>query len=354
MLLKHKYMLTIIIGFVSLCFAAGSYWIMKGDLDAEQYVLKVNGAGVSIQEFEAAMSLERVGVIHEFQTKYEVEYDQEFWDKSFDGATPMEVLRERALERCISIKLQQVAAVETGVIAESDISYEGFLQLLKKENERRKQAVDHGEVIYGPQSYGEEEYFQYSFNNMIIRLKENLAKSELDLSPHQVFTFYNEHKNSLYKKPLYIRTKKLVVNNSPQVKEKAWNIAKQVKLEAERSHSLDQAADRNKDMVELSEQVFDETTARGDHKYATELLEAARELSPGEISNVITIEGGFAVLQGLERRDEGFYLVAEVQEDIMNRLLDNQYKIWLKKQRESAEVEINHKQYNKTRVDQIV
>lgn len=350
-LLKKKLMITLIVGVMGLCFAVVGFQIIKSDMENGQYVVSVNGTGVSEQEFEAAMSLERVGVIHEFQTTYGAEYDQDFWTTSFNGVTPTEILRKRALDRCITIKLQQIAAVKAGIIDETDISYSGFLNLWRKENERREQALKNRQVIYGPKSYGEEEFYQYTINNMVIGLKEELAKSELDLSPNEMIAYYYEHKKSLYRKAPYIRTMKLVVEDTSKVKEKAWSTVKQVKLEAERLRSLELAAGSNKGELELSEQVFDETSERGDHRYAAELLEAAKQLEPGEISEVITIEGGFALLEGLERRDEGFYPIAEVQEDIMNRLTDEQYNSWLVNQRETAEIEMNHKQYNRAHID---
>lgn len=349
-LLTRKFMITLLVGVTTLCFAVVGFQIINNDM-AKQYVVSVNGNGVTEQEFEAAMSLERVGVIHEFQTTYGAEYDQDFWTTSYNGITPTDIIRKRALDRCITIKLQQIAAVKAGIIEEKDISYSGFLNLLKKENERRQLALKNGQVIYGPQSYGEEEYYQYTINNMVIGLKEELAKSELDLSPNEMNAYYYEHKNSLYKKPPYIRTMKLVVEETPKVKEEAWSTVKQVKLEAERLRSLELAVGSNKGKVELSEQVFDESSERGDHRYAAELLEAAKQLEPGEISDVITIEGGFALLEGLERRDEGYYPIAEVQEDIMNRLIDKQYDIWLANEQETAVIELNNKQYNKIGID---
>lgn len=350
LLLRRKSMLTIIISLICLCFGVVGYLIIKSNMANSPYVLSINGVHVSKQEFEAAMRLERVGVIHEFQSKYGADYDQSFWDKSFNGVTPMESLRKIALDRCITIKLQQIAAAKLDIMDENNISYPRFLELWKKENERRQQAVAKGEIIYGPQSFGEEEFYQYTINNMGIRLKEELAKSELDLSSDAIITYYQEHKSSLYKKPPYIRTTKLVIMDTSKEKGKAKDIAEQAKLKAEHLHSLQLAANQRED-TELSEQIFDETSERGDNRYAAALLEAAKQLKPGEISPVIQIEGGYALLQGMEYRDDGYYSLAEVEEDIMNRLTDEQYEEWLSSQRETAEVKINNKLYNKVRID---
>lgn len=324
---------------------------MDRDGSEEKQVLTVNGTDVSQREFEAAMALERVSVIHEFQTKYSAEYNSDFWGKSFGGTTPAETLRTRALERCINIKLQQTAAVQAGILKESDISYSGFLSMLEEENKRRKEAVDNGEIIYGPKKYEEEEFFKYTFNNMVIRLKEKLVETELKHTPEEVAAYYRDHQSTLYKKPTYIRAKKLVVTADPDTQAKARGLIEQAKLDAERLKSLEQAAVKKGGTVELSEQVFDETTERGDHRYASELLEAAKQLNPGEISGVIPIQGGFALLQSLERKEEGAYPIREVEEDIMNRLTAQKYERWLSGQRDSADIHINTKAYNQILIE---
>lgn len=311
--LNKKIMITIMTGVILLGLVAGGNWIMDRDGAGEEPVLTVNGADVSEREFEAAMALERVSVIHEFQTKHGAEYNSDFWDKSFGGTTPSETLRTRALERCINIKLQQTAAVQVGILKEGDTSYSSFLTMLEEENKRRKEAADSGQIIYGPKNYGEEEFFKYTFNNMVIRLKEKLVETELKHTSEEVANYYRDHQTTLYKKHTYIRAKKLVVTADPETKAKARGLIVQAKLEDERLKSLEQAAVKKVETVELSEQVFDETTEKGDHRYASELLEAVKQLNPGETSGVIPIQGGFSLLQSMERKEEGTYPSARLK-----------------------------------------
>ena len=343
---KRKFIVFMMTGMVFLVLTAGGYMIHQEDAENEEFVLTVNGAKVSRQEFEAAMLLERVGVIHEFQTTYGAAYQPDLWEQSFNGITPADMLRSRALERIIDVKLQQLAAVQAGIMNESEMSRSSFLTALQKENERRKLAVDRGEIIYGPIQYGEDEYFRYSLNNLVIRLKEKLAEHELAHSPAEIAAYYKDQRLNLYKKPMHIRAQKLVIPAESDAREEARVLAEEARLEADRMNSLEQAAAEKGHQAEFSEQVFNETTERGDQRYSPELLEAVSQLEPGKISGVIPVPGGYAVLQAVERKDGGYYPLSEVQEDVMNRLMDQKYEQWLTGKRETALIKINDKIYN--------
>ena len=45
---------------------------------------------------------------------------------------------------------------------------------LERENQRREESYQKGQVIYGPQKYGEGEYFAHTFANLEKELKKKL------------------------------------------------------------------------------------------------------------------------------------------------------------------------------------
>ena len=53
----------------------------------------------------------------------------------------------------------------------SDISYDGFVQNLMLENERRQQAIKKNQVVFGPAQYTEETYFEYVMGNTALAVK---------------------------------------------------------------------------------------------------------------------------------------------------------------------------------------
>ncbi|MED5019198.1 peptidyl-prolyl cis-trans isomerase [Paenibacillus chibensis] len=325
-------------------FRGGSRLLSHG-LEQEEAVLTVDGEPVSLREFEAAMLRERLATIRLFQTKYGAVYDQGFWNRSYGGKTPLETLRQTALEQMIRLKVQQIAAMREGVI--QNISYDRTLQKRGKENQEREAAVRSGKVIYGPVQYGEEEYFQYTFSNMLTSLKKHLAASKLALSPEEISLFYDENKESLYQGVPMVRTRKLMFSDQT---EGAAEKARKASVQAKKLHSLEKAAAYMSGKGRLSVQVFDASSLRDDSRYEPKLLMTAQLLKPGEISGAITVSGGYAVLEGLERIEGGFVPQTEAVEDIRSRLLDRKYGEWLEDQVRHAQVEINRSMFEKLEI----
>lgn len=245
----------------------------------------------------------------------------------------------------IRLKVQQIAAMREGVI--QNISYDRTLQKREKENQEREAAVRSGKVIYGPVQYGEEEYFQYTFSNMLTGLKKHLAASKLALSPEEISLFYDENKESLYQGVPRIRTLKLMF---PDQTEGAAEKARKASVQAKKLHSLEKAAAFTSGKGRLSVQVFDASSLRDDSRYEPKLLMTAQLLKPGEISGAITVSGGYAVLEGLERIEGGFVPQTEAEEDIRSKLLDRKYGEWLEDQVRHAQVEINRSMFEKLEI----
>jgi len=287
------------------------------------------------------MSRERLETIRLFQSRYGAEYEQNFWQKEYDGQTPLDALRQKALEQITQLKVQQIAAKKAGLV--QDITYGGFLKAREEENQRRQEDASSGKVIYGPLKYGVEEYYQYTFNNLLIRLQEWLSARELSPSPEAIAMFYQKNKETLYKKSPSIQTKKLFV---PDETEASRQIAQQVIQQTERFHSLDLAAASVDAKVQLSGQVFDDASLRDDARYMPELLEAAQQLAPGKTSGVIRVSGGYAVLQCLKREEGGYVSQEHVEEDIRSRLLEGDYETWLKAEILQAKVEIHQEVFD--------
>ncbi|WP_160500836.1 peptidylprolyl isomerase [Paenibacillus dendrobii] len=314
--------------------AAAGYVLAADGEKAEGPVLTVDGEAVTAMEFQAAMSRERIGVIQQFQSRYGAEFDQGFWQRRYDGQTPLEVLRQKALEQITKLKVQQIAAKREGIV--TDISYDGFLKSREEENRRRQEDAGRGKVIYGPLQFGQEEYYQYTFSLMLTRLQERLAAGELASSPEEIDVFYEKNKNVLYRQTPSIRTRKLFISGSEG---EAASLAKQAQAEAQQLQSLAEAAETMNGKVETDVQLFDAQTLRNDARYMPELLEAARRLAPGEISGVVPVAGGYAILQCVERQEGGYASMEQANEDIRSRLMEQKYESWLMDQVRRAKVE---------------
>jgi hypothetical protein len=153
------------------------FWIL-GDqkLAKDDVIATVNGEPITALEFEHRMQRHRGQVQSYFFKTYGAKDSANFWTTEYDGNIPIEMVKSRTFEELTRIKIQQWMAKERGIV--SDISYDGLLRQMKEENRKRKQAAGKS-AIFGPISFDEHTFFEYSFSNMVIALKRKLADEGL-------------------------------------------------------------------------------------------------------------------------------------------------------------------------------
>jgi hypothetical protein len=159
----------------------------------------VNSELVCVRELQRSSNASRAAVFQYFHQKYGAVDDKAFWVRRYGSERPRDVLVERALAQCVSIKLQQVLARQAGIWP--DITYRAFLESLARENARRKAVVGAGGVIYGPVEYGEDEYFAQTMRVAVIALQEKLSEREPAIPSMDLERFYEENKDQLFRQP---------------------------------------------------------------------------------------------------------------------------------------------------------
>lgn len=166
-------------------------------LQSDSVVAVVDGEDVTLGEFMLQARALRSGVINNFRITGENEFGNGFWSQKYDGTMPMDVLKKKALDTLVQIKVQQISARKAGIV--DDISYPGFLKAMKAENKRRLAAKQAGKVIYGPVQYSEEVYYNYLFSNMVNSLKERMAGPVFMINDEKLKEIYEMEKDSLYR-----------------------------------------------------------------------------------------------------------------------------------------------------------
>lgn len=144
----------------------------------------VNGHPISVSEFEHWMLLQRAGVQNYFYVRYKVADSEDFWEKQIEGETPLIMLKEKALEKAVRCKVQQIVSLEKGLV--EHIDFDRMMLEMRKENLDRKNKINSGEVVYGAKQYTERTFFAHEFDKMLIQLKAALSKRELKASEEQL------------------------------------------------------------------------------------------------------------------------------------------------------------------------
>ena len=81
-------------------------------------------------------------------------------------------------EECVTIaKCEQILLKKYKII--EDISYEGFLEELKQENQERKTILAQGGILYGPNLFSPEVYYDYKVSDAREKLCREILMDEV-------------------------------------------------------------------------------------------------------------------------------------------------------------------------------
>ncbi len=188
MIKRYLIIVTICLGFAFF----GLSGCGKATQETGNNVATVNGEAITERELLLFIDQYRATFVQTACQETGLEYSNTFWETEYNGTTMSMALKNIALEQVVKVKIQQIKMVEEQIMETA--SYASFLQELSEENSRRKQAMDRGEVIYGIQQYSEKNYYDYLFENRLIRLKERMGKEEFAASDETLKQFYETMK----------------------------------------------------------------------------------------------------------------------------------------------------------------
>lgn len=172
-------------------------------IDQNNVVLYVNNEPVKISELKFWMSLSRAEISAYFFREHGIHYSADFWEKAYGNELPIVMLKERALERLVECKVQQVFARELGLI--ESIGFDELMLEMKVENNKRKLKLTMGEPIYGPKQFTSHVYFFHVFDNMVYNIKQHLlndyslAKPFIETNNLDSNDFMAEEKSAFHK-----------------------------------------------------------------------------------------------------------------------------------------------------------
>lgn len=141
-------------------------------------VANVDGTPIVFAELCLAAEDIRSEVISYFYNTYSAVQSEDFWTLDFNGETPNLKFYTLALEEAVRIKTEQIMFKDYKIA--EDISYKTFYDQFIAENKRRAEALENDEIIYGPQQYSIDSYFDYIHNNRLLKLKAEINKEVTD------------------------------------------------------------------------------------------------------------------------------------------------------------------------------
>jgi len=298
------------------------------DTPPEPWVAEVDGEPISARLFERRLMRNRAAAYRHFGQKYGVSDNADFWTTPHEGETPLEWLKQRTLDECVRIVIEQTLARKHGVL--SNVSYSAFLQALERENERRRRALAAGEPIYGPQRYGEDEYFNYLFANMVIELKRRLSAAEFASSDDVLRQQYGQCKETLYNRGNRVVVWAISVRFASRSqqglsRESARPIVEALRAKLTPDATLESLKAACGAAASLEEMSFDDSSARADGMTRALARDEAMKLSPGEVSPVFEERSAFWLLKCVSREPLGYRPFEEVRDKVRSRYVDERY-----------------------------
>lgn len=318
----------------------------------DTYIATVDGEVIHVSEFQRAIHANRAEMIKYFHEKYDAAQSTEFWSTPYGNETPLELIKKKALEDSIHLKIRQILAKEQGVL--SDISYDGFVQNLLLENERRQQAIKNNQVVFGPAQFTEETYLEYVMGNTALAVKNHLMEQNWKPNEQQLLTFYEANKRRLYHAPATVKVRQLSLSflDANRNVDILLKTREKRKLETARQKilsgiSFEQAAKDIKQDSKVTEQLYNLDSHR--HNDRSPVAQVSVDLHPGEVSEIIEQNGRFYLIQCVENDQRGTKFLAfdGIREQVLKDYIDNKYEEYIRERITDAHVVLNEELYSK-------
>ena len=340
--------LTVLVLLFAVLFVLNKKTTLKGD----DTVLTINGEPVSVAEFLNIRSGLRANVYSYFSQKNGTGENKNFWETSFEGEVPAEILNKQTIEVLKKIKIEQILMKNNGIT--EDISYSGFLEYLNAENERRKMAIIKNIPIYGPVQYNEKIFYDYLHSEREEKLKQILHGKVFILSQEEIMLYYNENKNGKYLIPDYKRIgiitlsltdiyKNISANMNDKPDSVINQIMKSIRSGEKFENIVNQMKKRGIQGIEFKEHVLNGSAARNNSIISPAVSTIIKDLEINQTGQVIEEDKKIMIVKIIEKAPAYFMTYEEVKGQIEKELIDKKYEYLINSLLDSAKVEINGK-----------
>lgn len=258
---------------------------------------------------------------------------EEIWQEEYDfylkhykkelEAKNMEQKNEFILYRKIE---QQLAVEKAGV---DSFQFEALKERMQEKNAENKEKKKNGEPVYGLLTYDLERYYQYEYNNAVLKLKEALYEGELQADLEEKRKYYEEHEE-MFRGQIEGIYYLFSGENSEEV-EKTLLEVKENKMGI--SDVPDSVEIR---VLEMNQENL-RTLEKAEQQIAAELL----KLKEKEWSSLLDNGYQYRLLYCQTRKEGAMKEFEEVEMLIQERIGDIKYDEYIKTKREKADIIIN-------------
>lgn len=323
---------------------------MGAHVSEDDYIAQIDGTPISLTEYNRTVQMNQSNIMNYFREKYNAELTEDFWNTAYGDEIPLEVLKKKALEDSVNIKVRQMLAKEQGIV--QDISYPAFLSQFKEENAKRAKALEKNEVVYGPAQYNEESYFEYVLTNTTLAVKQNIQASMDHSNEQSLKNFYHKHKDELYKTLGLVRVQVIsasFMDQNHQVNEFMKKQAKE-KLSKSSSEIVAGASFANVARTYTGQDASRELTfnfGNEKHNSRSPLAQASLMLSEQQTSRIIEENGSLYLVKCIEKVEPGSRYTAyeDIKGQVLHDYINSKYDEFIRNKLSESKVIVNEKSY---------
>lgn len=336
------------------------YSLRAGVWPEAEPVAKVNGSPVTVTEFKRELERQRASVIDYFHRTYGADYSKDFWKTDYDGENPEGLLKQRALENLVKVKVELELAKSKGLI--QGTGYDDLIREMDKENKRRLAAIKSHIPVYGPDQLDEDAFMRYYLSNLRNELKEKLAEDELKPTDKELQLHYEKVKEQFLAgedttqfEKMSVSYKDDTIDTSGWQKQTAAKLMESAQLLLEQGMEMSEAASilqagPDRVVIRYTKEELSDNTAGTYFKSQPVLYSLLQGgLESGEISPVIDepAQGEYSLVRITGREERGYKSYEENRDNVLNSYMGTTYTEFINQLTSDAQINVRANQYDR-------
>lgn len=321
-------------------------------LPEDEVIVTIDGYPVSREEFSLFIRDQRADAAQYFYTAYGAEMESGFWTAEFEGQTPSDYCKEKAMEEIVRYKTERILAFERGLV--ESVDYSNLMADMKSLNEKNANSIAAGEVTYGLAAFEPWQYLLYIRSDCNARLLKDETERQIDTIPEEtVRTRYEEDKEN-YSKGFRVTYERLEADSSVAGIDLETALGKVADRASMKEESLEDAAAALKVLVNYSvkQEISSEKHAGKDDIWEQFVQEEVMMLEPGTISSPLLLSGDKGcLLRGIERTTLGYDSFEDVKNSIIHEYAQEVLQATLEQRVKEASVVLDGDKYEQIIVE---
>lgn len=300
------------------------------------YLLSIDDVEVTEEEFLMFLQDEKANVANHFFTTYGAQYSESFWETEYEGEVPIEMAKERVLDRLTRIKAEQKLAVQYKVLP--DTNFNGILKL----------ATGDSKSSYGAESLNAFQSYLIYHSKALLAAKDKYKLDAAAVTEAEKQRFYEENLNEQYKAADEVEALVIQLSQADQEKAQQTVVDNMSGLVAQLQGGADvrSVLQSYPYIADMSVKQYGSSEGKDENSSAldTELKKLAYTLNADEMLGPVEIDGTPYIIVCLNRLEGRSASYGEVKELIEDTLLEQKFEKLVDEMTAKANVVIHEKQ----------